>query len=137
MADRKPPSAARRQGGFTLLEVLIAFAILAVALSSLLLAFSTGLRTTERSVTISSATLRAQSLMEEIGRTIPVRRGRSSGVLEDGSRWEIAIEPYDTGETGAAAVVRSLFAYSVAVTVEWDGGGAVSLTSLRLAPDDD
>ena len=114
------------------MEVLVAFAILTVSLGGLLLAFSNGLRTTDRAVTISTATLQAQSLLESVGESIPVREGRVDGVLEDGSRWRISIQRYDTGESGAAAVVRTLFAYRVDVSVEWDAGRTVTLTSMRL-----
>lgn len=131
---RAAPRHAER--GFTLLEVLVAFAILAVSLGGLLMAFSDGLRTTDRSITISTATLQAQSLMDEVGRAIPVRQGEVTGVLEDGTRWQVSVEPFETGEGGTAAVVRSLFVYRVDVTVEWDAGRSVTLTSLRLTPDD-
>ena len=136
MAELLHAVSRRGERGFTLLEVLVAFAILAVSLGALLVAFSDGLRTTDRSITISTATLQAQSLMEEVGRSIPVRPGETTGVLEDGSRWQVSVEPFDTGESGAAAVVRSLFAYRVDVTVEWGAGRTITLTSLRLAPDD-
>lgn len=126
----------RLDRGFTLLEVLVAFAILTVALGGLLLAFSDGLRMAQRSVAVSNATLQAQSLMEEVGKTIPVRPGRVTGTLDDGSRWQVTVAPFDTGESGAAAVVRSLFAFRVDVTIEWDGGRSLTLSSLRLAPDD-
>ena len=131
MTDR--PKSGAGQAGFTLMEVLVAFAILAVAMGGLMVAFSDGLRTTDRSATISTATLQAQSLLESVGKSIPVREGQVSGVLEDGSRWQVSVEPFDTGETGAAAAVRSLFAFRVEATVEWERDRAVTLTSLRLA----
>ena len=136
MAEAVRAVSGRAERGFTLLEVLVAFAILAVSLGGLLVAFSDGLRSTDRSATISTATLQAQSLMEEVGRSIPVRLGETAGMLEDGTRWQVSVEPFDTGESGAAAVVRTLFAYRVDVTVEWDTGRSVTLTTLRLAPDD-
>lgn len=136
MAEARQITPKRVERGFTLLEVLVAFAILAVSLGGLLVAFSDGLRTVSRSVTISEATLRAQSVMEEVGRSIPVRPGQVAGVLEDGTRWQVSVEPFDTGETGAAAVIRTLFAFRVDVTVELDTGRTITLTSLRLAPED-
>lgn len=126
----------RSDRGFTLLEVLVAFAILTVALGALLLAFSDGLRTTERSATISTATLQAQSLMEEVGTSIPVRRGQVKGVLEDGSVWEVSIEPLETDENGSAGAVPRLLAFRIDVRIEWRPGSTVTLTSLRLAPED-
>lgn len=132
MADYTRAIGRGGERGFTLMEVLVAFSILTVALGGLLLAFTNGLRTTERAVTISTATLQAQSLLEAVGKSIPVREGRTDGILEDGSRWRISMERYDTGESGTAAVVRTLFAFRVEVSVEWDDGRSVTLTSLRL-----
>lgn len=136
MAELVRAISRRAERGFTLLEVLVAFAILAVSLGGLLVAFSDGLRTTDRSVTISTATLQAQSLMEEVGQSIPVRPGQVTGVLENGTRWTVSVERFDIGESAPAAVIRSLFAYRVDVTVEWDAGRTMTLTSIRLAPND-
>lgn len=136
MTDAAPTRPGRPDRGFTLLEVLVAFAILTVSLGGLMLAFSDGLRATQSSVAVSNATLQAQSLLEEVGKTIPVRPGSVTGTLDDGSRWEVTVAPFDTGESGAAAVVRTLFAFRVDVTVEWGRGRTLTLTSLRLAPED-
>lgn len=127
MAETSACAARRREDGFTLLEVLVAFAILTFALSALLLAFATGLRTTGRSAAIATATLQAQSLMDQVGNTIPLREADLSGVLEDGARWKVAVVPFDTGDFGGAA-------YRVEIDVASDGGRSVTLTSLRLAP---
>ncbi len=136
MANHRRTEVRPAEAGFTLMEVLVAFAILTVALGGLMLAFSNGLRTTDRAATISTATLQAQSLLEEIGESIPVREGRTAGVLENGARWHVTIERYDTGESGAAAVVRTLFAYRVDISVEWDSDRSVTLTSMRLGSED-
>jgi len=136
MTDRPDGRAGHGEPGFTLMEVLIAFAILSVSMGALMLAFSDGLRMTGRSVTISTATLQAQSLLDAVGRSIPVRQGQVTGVLEDGSHWNVSIEPFDTGESGSAATA-SLLAFRVDATVEWERDRGVTLSTLRLASGDE
>ena len=57
----------RSRGGFTLLEVLIAFAILAVAMTALMQAFSQGLRGLEVAEDYATAIMLARSKMAEVG----------------------------------------------------------------------
>ncbi len=57
----------RRQHGFTLLEVIVAFALLALALSLLLGSLSGASRQVRDSADSSRATLHAQSLLAQLG----------------------------------------------------------------------
>ena len=57
-----------RQSGFSLLEVLVAFSILALALGVLLQSFSTGMRGVTQSGLYSRATLLAESIFARAGR---------------------------------------------------------------------
>jgi type II secretory pathway pseudopilin PulG len=120
-----------------LLEVLVAFTILAVALVALLRAFSSGLRGLDAAETASIAAQHARSKMAEVGNTIPLEPGGEEGAFDDGFRWRVAIEPHEFGEAAAAETVP-LLPYEVEVTVTGPGGGAgtgaVILRSLRLAP---
>ncbi len=68
-----------RTRGFTLLEVLVAFTILAVALVALLRAFSSGLRGLDAAETASIAVQHARSKMAEVGSTIPLEAGAGHG----------------------------------------------------------
>ena len=62
----------RDESGFALLEVLIAFAILAVAMAAALQAFTGGIETTRRTEAESAALAAARSLMERIGPELPL-----------------------------------------------------------------
>lgn len=131
---------ARRRGksrGFTLLEVLVAFTILAVALVALLRAFSSGLRGLDAAEAAAAAVQHARSKIEEVGTVIPLEPGAQEGVFEDGYRWRVVIEPHELGDA-AAAETLPLLPYEVEVTVTGAGGGrrggTVTLRSLRLAP---
>jgi general secretion pathway protein I len=124
-----------RTRGFTLLEVLVAFTILAVALVALLRAFSSGLRGLDAAEAATAAVQHARSKIEEIGSVIPLEPGLHEGDFEDGYHWRVVIEPHELGDA-AAAETLPLLPYEIEVTVTGTGerGGAVTLRSLRLAP---
>lgn len=89
-AVRRGP--ARGSAGFTLLEVLIAFAILAVMLVPILQVFGGGLGTTETARGYTTATLLARSKLAEAGRDAPLSEGITEGRFEqNGYRWKTSI----------------------------------------------
>ncbi len=93
----------RRAGGFTLLEVLVAFTILAIALTALIQAFSQGLRASTVAEERALAVLVARSIMAEVGSSIPLEQSEQSGDLEDGLGWQLIIDSpqgdeFDLGE---------------------------------------
>ncbi len=130
---RSPIRSVGNSRGFTLLEVLVAFTILAVGLVALLRAFSSGLRGLDAAETASIAVQHARSKMAEIGSVIPLEPGAEEGAFADGFRWRVMIEPHELGD-GAAAETLPLLPYEVEVTVTGSRGGTVTLRSLRLAP---
>ena len=67
---------------------------------------------------------------------IDLREGRTSGVLEDGTRWQVTIERFDIGESRAAANVRTLQPYRVELSVAPRNGRDITLTSIRLGSQD-
>ncbi len=84
-----------RQDGFTLLEVLVAFALLAMALTLLLGAMSNATRQVRGAGDASRATLHAQSLLAQTGVGEVLSPGLLEGDFERGRyRWEMRIEPF-------------------------------------------
>jgi general secretion pathway protein I len=76
------------QGGFTLLEVLVAFAVLAVMIVPMLQVFGSGLGTTETARAYSTAALLARSKLAATGVEAPLREGETAGFCEiPGYRW--------------------------------------------------
>jgi general secretion pathway protein I len=121
------------QTGFSLLEVLVAFAILSISLGVLMQIFSQASRTTVVSSQYSRAASLAESKLNAVGSAIPLEEGTFVGDPEGGIAWEIAIVPVELGaEFGAEPPVTP---YRVNATALWqDGAQARSLTlsTLRL-----
>ena len=67
------------------IEILIAFAILVVALTGLLRAFSGSLHATAKAEHYAAAVLSARSILERVGSDIPMQDGMQSGRAEDGT----------------------------------------------------
>ena len=85
---------ARRQGGFTLLEVMLAFVVLAAALGLLLGMLSRGLKQVTAAQAETEATLHAASLLDELGTLEPIAAGTRQGSFERGRyRWRLDIAP--------------------------------------------
>ena len=132
-------SARRRQNGYTLIEVIVAFALLALALTLLLGTLSGAVRQVRWTGDAGNAALHAQSLLDTVGFGSPLEPGRSDGEFEGGRyRWSLAIAPWE--EPLPPNVPRTPAAnrlYQVALSVQWGGGGPrerLELHSLRLVP---
>jgi general secretion pathway protein I len=121
-------------GGFTLIEVLAAFVILALALAVLLPGFATGMRSLVTADDYATATLLAQSRLELVGRAEPVEAGTTAGVLDDRFRWQLEIVPLPQEDLENSLPLQ---AYSVVLTVVWEAGSderSITLETLRLGP---
>jgi len=130
----------QRQCGFSLLEVLVAFSILAVSLGVLMQIFSGSLRNADVSRDQAQAIVLAQSLLASAGVENPLAAGESTGTLDDKFRWALSATPMQldplVGETSALRPASSLELWEVSVRVAWDGGSAperdLTLTTLRV-----
>ena len=123
-----------RQAGFALIEVLVALAISALALSVLFAVLSDGARRTSHAEKLARAALQAQSLLAAVGSQIALKQGLTTGQLDDGLRWQLRIDGYgDSADRRAWPVT----AYQVSVEMAWTDGGrerSLGLTTLRLGP---
>ncbi len=131
------PRAADSRAGFTLLEVLVAFAVLALVLSAAFRLIGAGLGGSQRAERYTYAVLAAQSKLAEIGVTGRLRPGRMGGVLDGGYRWRAELRRLPDAEAQPDDGRRMpVTAYEVTVTVSWESG-AVTLDTLRLATRED
>ncbi len=120
--------------GFTLLEVMVAFAIAALALTVLTQAASHGTLATSASVHMQEAISRAQSRLAAA--TLAPHPGEQSGDDGGGFTWRTDVQTVATGALRDHEAVRSTL-YHISVEIFWrlDGGQRqVRLDTMRLAP---
>ena len=125
-----------RQKGFSLLEVLVAFAILAMTLGVLLQVFSAGLRNAAVSEDYTYAILHAESLLAVLGAEEPLNVGVTEGELDDKFSWRNTVTLYTEDDLPVDESSQAI-PYRVQVEVFWQGGKemrSVMLETLRLAP---
>jgi len=122
-------------GGFLLLEVLVAFLIAALALVVLLEGASGGLRATSLANRYEQAVARARSHLATVGgRAARLVPGIEEGDDGSGFRWQVQVTPISAG-AAAGPSRQALFLYRVTVTESWEdsrGERSVQLTSARL-----
>jgi general secretion pathway protein I len=95
MSRRSPLTAQRFQSGYTLVEVIIAFAVLALALTLLLGTLSGASRQVRWADDAGRASLHAQSLIDQLGVGEPLAPGRKQGDFENGRyRWQLDVQPW-------------------------------------------
>lgn len=81
--------------GFTLIEVIVAFAVLALALAIVLGTLANASRQVRWSDDAGRAALHAQSLLDDTGVAGTLVPGRRQGVFEDGRyRWTLEVVPW-------------------------------------------
>ncbi len=126
--------------GFTLIEVIIAFALLALALTLLLGSLSGAARQIRQADDSGRATLHAQSLLTQLGVGEALRPGRQQGVVEQGRyRWVLDVVPYaDPLKPPPVGTDNAPRLLQVRLSVVWGEGDGQGLqwNTLRLAPAD-
>jgi len=119
--------------GFTLLEVLVAFTVLAIFLTALIQAFSQGLRATDVAEERATAVLVARSKLAEVGRSLPLEDGEQSGTLESGLEWRLTIDAPQSDELSLGED-SSLRTYQVTVRIHRGDRPLFTLRTLRIGP---
>lgn len=90
--------APRRQRGFSLVEMIAAFLVFAIAMGVLMQVLSSSLRNARVSTTYTYAALWAQSKLDTLGVAEPVEPGQTSGAFNDEYHWELFIDEVDAHE---------------------------------------
>lgn len=108
--------AMNKSKGFSLLEILVAFTIMAISLGIVLKIFSSGVNTAVISEDYIIATQIAESLMAKTGVEESLAVGESSGTDNDKYQWQVKVENYINPETEEDAEIELM---TVQVTVKW------------------
>ncbi len=123
------------QQGFSLLEILVAFSILALSLGIVLNIFSGGLRRTIIAEEYQQAVVIAQAKLAESGVVTALQEGISSGQVQDKYFWRVQVQMYLMNAEAEEGQSAAVLPYQVTVTVEWPAGKTnrqVQLTTLKL-----
>ena len=137
---------AQRANGFTLIEVLAAIALLAIAFAVGLGALGKSAQNAARSAALDTAVEHAQSLLAEQGLVTPLKDESLSGRFRDGMHWTLKIHALPkpaaaTNDTGAAAVLQQngvlmaqatgIDLYQLDVAVQYGAGRVLRLSTQR------
>ena len=120
--------------GYTLIEVLVAFMILALALTVLLRIFSGGVRNVGVASGYAEAVLIGESRLATAGIDETLAPGETSGVEGENFHWTRRVTRYEPSDNYATHV-KGTHAYFVTVTVTWPNGDnerSIDLSTVKL-----
>ena len=109
--------------GFTLIEVIASFTILAMTFMVILEILSNSSTNTIKSSERTKIALLAQSKMDEVGLIIPVEEGSVSGSFDEGIDWDVVIQPFDVPYEGNVEMdFAPVELFKVTLTLSWFDG---------------
>lgn len=126
------------EAGFSLLEILVAFAILSLSLGVLLRIFGGAGHIAGVADEYSRAIVVAESLLAAAGIETPLQPGETSGEIGETYRWTMRVTPYPVDEALLGQQALNFKPYWVELSVEWgdlDDPRSFDLTTLRLLPE--
>ncbi len=128
-----------QDSGFTLLEVVVALAIAALAIVGLFQAASGGLLAVSTAGRVEEAVQRAQSHLAAVGRSAGLIQGEFTDDDGGGYHWRLRARPVAArqvaGPDGNPTVPASATLFDVEVAISWPGRSgerSVVLKTMRL-----
>ncbi|MBC9882119.1 prepilin-type N-terminal cleavage/methylation domain-containing protein [Bradyrhizobium sp. INPA01-394B] len=126
----------RRQRGFTLIEVMVAFAVLAIGLGALTAGITAALRSDAKVQTRHVLDRIAESRLEAAGRATSLKSGRREGRIGR-YQWQEIVTPVDLGKSrqqdAAPRPTSQPIPMWVEIVVQAEGGFETRLAALKLA----
>lgn len=126
----------QQQAGFSLLEILVAFAILAISLTVILNIFSTGVRAAYLAEEYTIAVQIAESVLAEKANVSDLTLLNETGDHGDKFQWQVDVQAIDPGIEDFDSEDSRWQMYQIIVRVQWLAGETereVKLQTLRLA----
>lgn len=121
------------QQGFTLLEVLVAFVLLAMMLGVILNLNSRALDTTARASDRQLALMLAQSELDRALAERELSEGFWRGRFEDERfEWELEVSRFEFPDYDPGLDSGSAEPYEIKISVNWDRNQNLTLNTLRL-----
>ncbi len=116
----------QRSGGFTLLEVMLAFVVFALSFATVLEIMAGSMRSVRRASDDTQVALFAQSIMDLVGLEIPVEEGQFNGTGMDRYEWRLDIYLYEASDedmrTQELAEMSGIELYKVDLDINWEAG---------------
>ncbi|TVS11410.1 MAG: type II secretion system protein [Wenzhouxiangella sp.] len=120
MNPRRRGFAPGRVRGFTLIEVMAAFAVFALLFGLTLQILSTSMSNTRRAGDFTQAALWAQSVLDVAGLESMLEPGRTNGRFDDRFTWQMEVsEELMFDEVGFDPADLPIALYRIRLTVEW------------------
>ena len=108
-----------KQRGFSLLEILIAFSILALSLGILLKIFSAGVNTAGVAEEYNAAVQIAESFMARTGVEAPLQPGEATGLENEKYHWRVSVSPFQFTAENLDVTTIAAVLFKVKVIVSW------------------
>ena len=134
LSSISPP---RSQGGFSLLEVIAAIMLLAIAFAALMKVAGGSISLTQNAADYSEASLWARGLLDSAFVGTPIKTGSSAGRFNNRFRWQLAVTPWN--DAGVQPPAAPLHLYRLDLDVLWGPAShprAAHFSTLRLAGQD-
>ncbi len=109
-------------GGFTLLEVVVAMAILGLGLVAIMELFSSGLRLARLSGEYSKAVSLARTKMEEVRIADQLAEGEEQGEFDKDYRWKVGVKKVEMFAPEQKEFQTLVELYQIQVSVIWGAG---------------
>ena len=126
-------SRTRCQSGFTLLETLVALAVLAIVLGVIYQIFGTSLRNMQYAKEYSYAQMLAESKLSELSKGVPIRPGSWGGEFDQNYSWRMDVSRLPPASEDGGDLIEK---YRVDFLVRWNAGArqqSINLRTYRLA----
>ncbi|MFZ0870053.1 MAG: prepilin-type N-terminal cleavage/methylation domain-containing protein [Rhodanobacter sp.] len=134
---RSPSRCARRQRGFSLLEVIAAIMLLAVAFTALMKVAGSAISLTQNAAEHSEAAMWARGKLDSAFVGESLQTGSSSGQFNAKFRWQLDVTPWN--QVGVAPPGAPLHLYQLDLDVLWGPPGhprSAHFRTLRLSGSD-